>query len=748
MANKATIFLVLAAALLLSMYGCVYVGDPSNNGQIADADKLGTTTSSLPQYNNQADMICEGLNVSDPCYLMVCKNSSWLIDMSWLSSWFDTTLVDGKCSFEAVNSSSFQDLLLNKEDNSTIRSFMVGFGPSFTSTDKANQYCNYSLQIATKWMKGGAGAPPAVPNTDRAKCWLDRNTLPVYIYYTNGMAIDSVQTGKIAKAFDDAGVGPAIITTEIDFNSSDPIAVQNVTRQISAIHDNCEQCLTVLAVKSNDTHALKEILGDPGCYLTNPISCTPEYGMVDIVGFGFLANEYPTCSLDTIIGANVDFSRTILQNYSKPSIWLYAGASEGNNSDGSCFWSNQSVHNFYNNIFSTTPYFPSAGVIGVSFYEATDGSGPLNCSAGAGCDYGIFHANGSQKHPEINSWADYCKKFGVNQSFRSPLLFSRNGRGSVCETRASDDISKLIETSLNSPQALSYGNLTPQVVSNVKLSCGEVCPSDSEMPSPEIYDDATRTDGTDYVFPSNHCKIYPTIDEKADAADISAIYMRATFEEESGFDRLAVSCSNTSQCGNPQKYNASKICVMSGRDADCAHISGDPNTHECPSGWWPCAYGIAQCIELPNSTTYNTKCGGTEQFYDPFDPAKSACCGIDKFSQNLMGPGPNARKFLNDNWEELRDGGTCNGGITEDERLWAEYFLASTYYGIGAGNTPTMSNFTTQRDLNGQCTGHTHYIEYLRSLPANNMDYGYAAVPMSMYISAVGACASDCPGKE
>ncbi|VVC01442.1 Uncharacterised protein [uncultured archaeon] len=742
---KNALWLPLASVLLLLLFGCTYVGNPYGGG-INASDLLNTTQSSLPAYNSGSDMICNELNDTQPCYLMVCQNSTyWLADLLGLNSWFDTTLEDGECRFDKVNLTEYQELANDSADNSTIRVFMMGFGPSFTSTDKANTYCNYSLQLATKWMKGGAGAPPPVPDTRRAICWLQRNTLPVYMYYTGGQDIDPAQTLKIAEAFDGNDTGPALLTTEINLDSSKPADVQAVREQIRAL-DECDGCLTVLAVRAGDESALQQILGSPPSYYSD------LYDKVDVVGFGFLANDYPTCNLDEIIGQNYRFSRLILQNYSKPSIWLYAGISEGNNSNGICRFGPEQVHDFYKNIYALTPSFPSAGIIGVSFYEASDNSGPLNCTIGAGCQYGIFYANGSQKHPEINSWASYCNPF-ASQSFRSPLLFSRNGRGAVCDTLASDEIMSSIENAVNSPRVLSYGNLTPQVSPdpNLDFSCGEICPSESEMPRPEIYDNLAKT------FASGHCQLYPQIEELADDNDVSAIYMRAIFEEESAFDPFAVSCSKTSNCANPSHLNASKICEMAGHASNCAHVPGaywgDSAVHsECPSGWWPCAFGISQCISLPGDSAYNTKCGGSDSTYDPFDPAEGACCGTKLFSQNLI----DARSFINTNWAELADegdGGPCDGGITSEERPWAEYFLASTYYGIGAGQPLlAISKFTAQRDnvsTGGDCTGKANYAEYLRNITATaSIDYGYAAVPMSTYISAVDVCGSDCPGKK
>jgi len=99
---------------------------------------------------------------------------------------------------------------------------------------------------------------------------------------------------------------------------------------------------------SGDSTALRQIFRQP----FDPNQFTDEYSKVDAVGFGFRANDYKDCSVENVVGTNYLFSRDILREYSKPTIWLYAGASEGNNFDGSCSWDAGMVHRFYENIYA------------------------------------------------------------------------------------------------------------------------------------------------------------------------------------------------------------------------------------------------------------------------------------------------------------------------------------------------------------------------------------------------------------
>jgi len=254
----------------------------------------------------------------------------------------------------------------------------------------------------------------------------------VYIYYTGGNYIDAARTTQIASALD--GAGPALVTTEVNY-ASDPATIAAVKLQVIAI-DHCDKCLTVLAPKDGDMAGVDAILGDTNVYPNGKTMAE----MVDIVGFGFRANDYPTCDANAAIAESVKFSRDILKAYSKPTIWLYAGASEGGNSDGTCRFEANAVHNFYQEIFSNAQALASAGVIGVSFYEYADRSGPLPCSPGQGCEFGIVTGAG-EKYPEINSFATMCKNYGGSAGSGNPneetdwrplLIFSRNAEGSKC----------------------------------------------------------------------------------------------------------------------------------------------------------------------------------------------------------------------------------------------------------------------------------------------------------------------------
>jgi len=744
---KPPALLALFAVLLLTVPGCVL---QDQNGNPIETVSGGDMT--VPKYLNDSELICQGIPGNKPCYCMACSNktSYGFLGLGWLVGYYDSNLQGGNCSISKCNETDYEEIV--ESDNSTqMRVFGLGAGQSFVSTGHANLYCNYTLQLATKWMKGTKNSPPRVPQVSRAACWLQRSTLPLYIYYTEGKAIDPSRTQEIASAFQAADIGPVFVTTEVWLNSSDDNAISNVKQQLYNIRHFCTKCMTVLAVKPNDYNALYKVIGVPPDGID-----TTMLDSIDAAGFGFRANDYPHCDADRIIYENLNFSRYILKNYNKPTIWLYAGASEGNNSDGSCQWDGTMVSGFYQELLTRTGGLASSGVLGMGFYEFVDGSGSLPCNGVQGCSFGMLSANGSQKHPQMNAWADMCQEVGANSEYRNPLIFSRNGQGSSCEVMTNDQPSLHAATMINSGQGFSSDEVVPEA-KIAKLGCGEACPAETSMPY--VY-----YSGTAGGFDGNHCEPYPIIDERADDADISTTYMRAEFEQESGFDPYAVSTcvdDDYSAC-NPEKYTMAQICELAGM-ADDPKCQKDKCTGINPQNGKkqkPCAYGLAQCIEYPGKayTIDNpygqvsggvpapvANCGGEN--YNPFDASQSACCGVNKFADVLRGGSGSTENWVNSNWAQLSK---CTGGMKPEEKGWAEYYLASNrYFGL---KPATLNEFVKQRDANGECCAgsdgsqntqcYQNYIAYLRSLSPKN---SYGAQVMSRYRAAVSACDSDCP---
>lgn len=742
--SKQPLLMIALLALAILSAGCVLY-DYRTGAPLSDLERLRVTNQSV---NLTPDNICAPLNVEKPCFCMVCKNETRYGGLlSFLNLFFDANLKGGECRFDACNMTTFTELLSTSGDTQP-RAFMIGHGPSFASTASAFLYCNNSLQLATKWVKSPApGVVPKSQNPARAACWLERNVLPVYMYYTNGSAISPSWMGTFAKTLQDNKGYPSIVATEINFNSSDLLAMSNVKQQLVQIKKNCPKCISVLAVRSGDTNAVDEVLSDPTLYNGRNLSDT-----TDMVGFGFLANDYAFCNPSRIIASNIAFSRFVLSNYSKPTIWLYVGASEGNNTDGSCYFSNQTVYDFYQKIFAATPGLVSSGVVGMSFYEYADRTGPLPCKEGEGCDYGVYSADGEQKHPEMNVWSDLCQ-FIATDRYRNPIMFSQNGKGFVCDMFQNWKIYTQISTQVNTEQGLDASDVLPMPKVK-KLTCGEVCISDVKNQLPDAYDNAGKTFDPNN---ENHCALFPQIEDYSDDADISSTYFRSIVEQESGFAPTAVACVDVSKtncntgrvapAGDPEPqrnyYKASEICALAGLPENCAVAhwteGGVSKTGtDCPSGMKPCGMGLAQCIDMPGTVA---ECGGAS--YNPFNPAMSICCGTNKFKQFLS----SATAFVNSHWSELSK---CEHGMNASEKSWAAYYLASNaYYGAQGISESKFNSFLSQRDSGGSCAGgQQHYIQYLRnSDPLDPPGNKYGAQVMSRYFDAVNKCESECPGK-
>ncbi|MCX6769440.1 MAG: hypothetical protein NT051_02040, partial [Candidatus Micrarchaeota archaeon] len=417
-------------------------------------------------------------------------------------------------------------------------------------------------------------------------------------------------------------------------------------------------------------------------------------------------------------------------------------ASEGNSSDGSCQWDTQGVHYFYNRMATMVQPLASSGVIGASYYEFIDHTGPLPCnSSKQGCEFGVVSANGSQKLQIMNTWASNCKYFG-QADYRSPLVYSRNGFGTVCDFAQNNKAYNNIVDEIN-PDPASLRPVAP-TKKQKEFSCGEVCPSNYPFPDSEIYDSSPH-----FSFDASHCLRYPLIDVYADSADISSTYFRAIVEHESAFDPEVNSCvdingpqspfCNTGRPTDPSDtrnyYNMGEICEFAGIAlADCLS--------ECPAGQKPCAYGLSQAIFYPGQYYAQTGnpmppqvsgCGGAN--YNPFDSGDSICVGIAIF-KSFLGQ---ASRDIDSSWSVFSS--DCTGGLEENERDWAKYFLASAYYSSGSGNVANVTTFRNQRDNSSACSGETNYIKFLGNRTGGHFPKEF----MTVYRDAVRECGSDCP---
>ena len=360
-----------------------------------------------------------------------------------------------------------------------------------------------------------------------------------------------------------------------------------------------------------------------------------------------------------------------------------------------------------------------------------------------------------QKHPELNTWSSLCRYYGSLNEARSPLVFSRNSYGTSCDFSSNTAMFRAVADELNTDKGLSYAEVVPTPKQD-GLNCGEVCPSDSKMARPEIFDETGST------FPDeSKCYSVPAIDEIGDALEFSPMYFRAMIQQESSFRPNAVSCidSGSTAC-NRFNQPISEICRLARvPDVDCP-------ANPCPSGQKVCAFGIAQLIDYPGEyydehpeNAWNERpavvgeCGGRS--YNPFNVDDNVCAGLHLMRINL----DDAENFVENNWGNLH--ACLPEGIEDNERGWATYYLATNmYYGSNAIGDGAWNGFLRQRDVDsgGECCldGNApdceqNYVAYLRKRDPGNCGGSpgneYAACIMSRFTDLVTKCDTECVGK-
>ncbi|MEM3400310.1 MAG: NlpC/P60 family protein [Candidatus Micrarchaeia archaeon] len=343
----------------------------------------------------------------DPCMCIVCKNetlSTW-----WARFWYWITgnpigggvssMRNGHCWIDKDCASigdsyppayhgknKFTEIYFGENPDKVkpnLKYFMVGQGPSFTAFDEANRYCNGSLGFAVKWMIGKPttklnyydgttgtritiNGVPMLPRATRAACYLDRNTIPVYLYHVvdeNGKRRsltdnDVKAIGYIAKELmkdperkislinpEKKDLGFVMIAPQIEFEASE---VDKIKEQIRAIKANCPnvqagdadvnhnwvpegalRCAVVAVPK--DRKALVALLGDPGPAGSEQQLCKNGRGnsemcqKVDFIGLYGLMNKNVDCEPERSVAEMIEYSKWILWTYGIPTIWLYYG---------------------------------------------------------------------------------------------------------------------------------------------------------------------------------------------------------------------------------------------------------------------------------------------------------------------------------------------------------------------------------------------------------------------------------------
>ncbi len=717
------------------------------------------------------------------CVCMVCQNGS-----SWFG--FTTSLVGGNCSFVKDCDAAKFRTLVNKTltPNSFPRQFMVGQGYSFNDFANANPYCGNRLDTSVQWLIGSNTTNYSLPDPDRSLCMLDKGVMPVYVLYSEGKNINPIQTRKIASLLAKGGpsktfaktlsggpVGPVIIVTEMDFNSSDDRAegaVANVTEQIREINAQCNDrvtgqinCLVALGVQMGDYDGVRKILIDNNMK-----------DEVDLIAFGLNAHTANLsasrdiyCNPIILFNQGWEFARFSLYNYSKPTIVPYIMLdSQGMDGSKSCNWTELKMVEGYKSFFlpPTAHIFKyqKAGVIGVAPYDFNSSSfsttNPLNC---IDCALG-------KNDLRMQSWFAPCKAYKVLAN-KSPvgdnmIVFS-NESGGNC------DYSVNPVGILQMGMGQNFNTITPEL---------------QEPDESYFRCDACISENGSYTFGglapvtlnSEFCTKFPALDMYAGQRDIDPMLIRAIAYAESGFDPCVAGLIDGECNGGSAGYD-----YVIDPEGICHYADSKTNSKtkrycglglmqglEAPFTFWPSEWsstgtaGIYYTGAPDNHLFLEAQMGGRSGYYDaaracspyynPFNASHSACVGTYIYADKYA-----SAKALVEKNRDVLFGQTSNPGY---EKAVTTYIALNFYRGYNVAQT-WINNYNFDKNqvydsvndvdniIAKNCYGKKDFVQYVRECDFQRTLPGkpdYASRVLSYYLGFQKNCPNaSCPtGKK
>ncbi len=721
------------------------------------------------------------------CTCFICDSKKSIIEVvigklingSWRS------LQDGNCSFvKECTAEKFEEFW--QSDSQAVRMFMIGQGSTFVDFNDANPYCKDRLNLAVKWLVAKEPADPKlafeynIPKKERAQCFLSYDVMPMYILYSKGKSISAEQAGKIAEEL--KGIGPVIITTEIDFNSSDPSTLQNITEQIIKIDEGCRdgedrKCLIALAPKIGDYDAVNKIFED---------EWVKE--KVDLIAYGINTRySNTTCNPAALFLEAVEFSKFTLYNHTKPSIVAYMLLEPGENLGKSCKWTESGIANAYKYFFVyAAPVFVKYGTVGVALYRFNSSEDPLNCPS---CRIG-------ENQEYFQNWFSFCQKYkmDVENSPRGDMyaVFSNASAGS-CGFATNMQYLANIPFAQKDFTMATVPKMDPKA--DTAFRCEWCVNNETEWPDDLEVDKAGKP-------PEGACTNYTELTYYADLYDLDEMFMRAIAWQETAFHHCAVSevgidrkCNPKDLRNNPndkeEDENGEEFVKPFIRDSSnefCSElmVSGIKGKTVPSAGNKFCAYGLMQVIIYPGEVykIYEEKrkplitltgfeagairdCVGDVSYYNPFNSSQSACVGAyelkehrDYYIDYIVRPNACALEL-------------CDANNKPDEnkvRIVAMYLAAHRYYGdVDFSNwaddfvimkhakledcdpTAPMAHCICDEEGNcklAQCAGIKNFIEFVRCIIEDKaitgpgekkpMDYGYRV--LSKYRSLIDEC--------
>jgi hypothetical protein len=773
-------FIALLTLSSLLMPGCLQSG--SGQGY---AKQYSTGLQNITLYDPSTMEVCK----LGQCVCMACRNTT-----SWFG--FRTSFAGGNCLFiQGCTQDKFNDLIngsVTTRDKFP-RQFMIGQGYSFSDFGDANGWCGNRLDMAVQWLVGTNETNYTLPDSDRAKCWLQNDIMPVYVLYSKSQNINVPITRQIADRLKSAG--PVVITTEMDYNWSVPGAVDNVSRQVQEIDAACNNertgdekekihCFVALGVRLGDYEGVKQVRQKLGV----------DWKKVDLIAFGINAHTLDlnwtndqSCNPDAALQQALAFARFSLYNNSKPTIIPYIMFdSSGPDSSGRCNWSEDSLVTGYGDTFKYWLFpFQKAGVIGMAAYAYNISqfglvSDPLGCRD---CSLGT-------SDQRMAAWFGSCRNYKIEASkypVGDNMIVFPNESGGTCDYNM--NAMGLLQAQYTDQADQITPNLTAK---NATLVRCDACVNenktfpDSTVPRDSSVLGALANPKTNDTY----CRSVPALDFYASKWNIDPMLVRAIAIKESGFDPCAAA-----------KVYPGDHCYDLGYDY-VPDLPGGTchNADNKISGARYCAIGLMQSLEPPYTfwpSSLNPD-GTAGQYYsgapsdqlfleaqlagrsgliadakaqcspyfNPYNATHSACMGAYKFSLNFV----NATAFVQNNEAKFH---TSDSNTL---RIITYYIALHKYFGDGGNAQSWVKGFDeryqydqafcdqsaneneplcVERSTDPACYGDHDFVNFVRQCvygkipedagkPLNN-DYGSRV--LSIYRALVDGCgdASGCP---
>jgi len=270
--------------ILIFLFGCTQQQNPIKE----EAEKFGQVMVGNSIFDNiefkiDRNAIEQQINNST-CYLFLCQNKT-----TGFFIFTDTSLINGNCSFVAVNASDEKNVsdfydMINDSSDLVIRPFGFGQGPRAIDFNEANAYCNYSYSYSIRFVIGNNdGYIKPLSLKPQALCSLQANVIPMFVFYNKegvedkyGKPPTNDNARDIASALNN--IGPVFVATEIN-PKKDDVTFNKIMGQARAIKNACPNCTLFLSI------SLDEIYNNSRFYL-NKTKLSPYLDLFDGFAFG------------------------------------------------------------------------------------------------------------------------------------------------------------------------------------------------------------------------------------------------------------------------------------------------------------------------------------------------------------------------------------------------------------------------------------------------------------------------------